>query len=252
MVKQLNEPYTEAPQSRSREAGGNSAENPKLARKLQERRLRWEWNSKLLLASGVVGLVCLPLSYASYRYHSLTAAQTFKQRALDAEQQRDYGNQVKWLSRYSMLEPDDADAIYSIALASELRVDHAAGADLHSVLDASRRELSRAIARLGDLEADSERITELRNKLIERLLQLGGNWFREAERQVALLESDPDDPHALKQMALALFGQLQSEIYEVRNSNRGSDSDDHWKQLSRQPVGEVLALAVDRNPDDLL
>ena len=208
---------------------------------------RWEWNGRLALLTVVVGAAVIVLSVISYRYHSTTAETTFLSRAEAAADNNKYDEQVKWLGRYLLLKPDDLDAVLKMALASDAAADVAKPDQLRDAIDDARSQLSGSIARLGD----NPNVKELRGRLIERLLQLGGLWFREAERQVVAFRLESDDPQATRWLARSLIGQINSDVYEQRRSNSYSEQDEYWDWLANQKVGDVLAVAIERNEQDI-
>ncbi|WP_148080471.1 tetratricopeptide repeat protein [Roseimaritima ulvae] len=217
----------------------------------QTRRLRWEWNGRLVVVTIVVTLILSLLATGSYLYNSRRTASTFLQRAEQAADAENYSEQAKWLRRYSLLKPDDLDAIVNAAIAADEAADRTALPQRSAAINNARKQLSNAIGRLS-AEEDHARETDLRIRLIERLLQLGSYWCREAERQVVLLDAEPDDPRATKWLAQALTGQVNADAYTQRQMPLVDQQEtDYWNWLAGQPVGAVLALAVERNEKDL-
>src|SRR6056297_3581272 len=130
----------------------SQAENIRLAAKLRERRMRWEWNRKL----GVVSIALLVLvaigSFISYRYHSRTAAETFRLRAEEAFADGDFEAQIKWLRRYALLKPNDIESLVALGVAADEAADLAELANRFSAVSSARKQLSSSIARLSNLD----------------------------------------------------------------------------------------------------
>ena len=143
----------------------------------------------------------------------------------------------------------DVKAIVESATQIDATVDSVTPALQRDAINNSRKVLGNAIAQLGNENPDETR--QLKKLLIHRLLQIGGNWFREAERQIVLLDELPDNPQAVKWMALALIGQLNESLNDDRRSDRFQQEGDYWNWLSHQPPGEVLFKAIELTPDDV-
>ncbi|WP_372719812.1 hypothetical protein [Novipirellula sp.] len=241
------------------QATTRSAEDPpqktiaeiRLEEKIQQRRFHWHWNVRLLSVTIAVAVVVLVISVVSYLYHSNQAASTFLYRADAAAKDNDFPAQVKWLSRYSLLAPNDHEAIVRAAVAADNGANFAKPELRGRAIDQARKQLSTSIARLGITEEDDPTIRDLRSRLIKRLLQLGGPWYREAERQVILLEAAIGDPDATRWLALALDGQVNESMYQQRPHDKYEREQDYWLWLSQQHVGEVLAIALKANSTDL-
>ena len=90
---------------------GGSFDNKHERDKLVKRRIAWRWNKRLLIVSIPIMLLFLGGGLASYRYHSSIIGGTFLSRAKVAEAEQNYVEQLKWLDRYSMLEPEDVDSV---------------------------------------------------------------------------------------------------------------------------------------------
>ncbi|TWU55694.1 tetratricopeptide repeat protein [Rubripirellula reticaptiva] len=225
--------------------------------KLEQRRFTWRVNSRLLIASLAVVAVGAVLAAISYFYFSASTANTFLQLAETAESEKDFSAQAKWLQRYSLVNPEDHDAIYKMALAADRDAalaisDQLDLQELGGRIDASRRSLSLAIGPVG--AKDRDKVADLRRRLIRRLLQLGGRWNREAEQQIVLLDAAQNDPQALVSICIALVGQLQDGSYQTRYPNRQdavTEDASYWEWLANQKVGYVLATAFKQQPDNI-
>lgn len=216
--------------------------NPKMAQKLRERRTRWEWNGRLLLVSVGVSVALLAVSTASYLYHSSKTETTFMSRADLAASEKDFAEEARWLRRYSLLRPGSTDVIVRMAVAADTAADVALVRGGVSEVYKARKQLGESIALLGT--EHPEKVTDLRKRLIKRLLQLG--TYGEAERNVIALKASEQDPKATDWLAQALLGQVTRGSYKTREPDVSPD--DYWYWLSRQPVGEVLIRSLEQAP----
>ncbi len=219
--------------------------------KNRQRRFQWTWNKSLAFKTMLAVVLIVGAALGSYFFHSSKTASTFLRRAAAAKATGNYGDQVKWLSRYSMLVPDDHEVIVQMAIAADEGAEASDRESLGFRVDQARKQLSNSLARLGETEPGDATARDLRTRLIKRLIQLGGPWFREAERQIILLEAAADDPDTTRSLAVALTGEVEASTYQ--ESLRGNDTreSNYWAWLSQQKVGEVLALAIQQRPDDL-
>ncbi|EMI44602.1 hypothetical protein [Rhodopirellula sp. SWK7] len=217
--------------------------------KLKQRRYRWRWNQGLLISSLASVFVLLAAGIGSYFYHSSATAVTFQELASVAEEKGDFSEQAKWLRRYSLLVPDDLDAVYQTALAADHAADASEYGDLGRHINEARKSLSGAIARVG--VKDEVMARDLRLRLISRLLQLGGPWNREAERQIQELGAPDRDPQAVAFLAMALANQIGDGTYAMRDAKAVSKEGNYWGWMANQPVAYVLGVALQENPGDL-
>ncbi|TWT54683.1 Photosystem I assembly protein Ycf3 [Rubripirellula amarantea] len=220
----------------------------KLAQKELQRRQHWQINTKLAGISVVALAIIFTASAISYYHHSTTAATTFLSRAKMAADVEDHEAQAKWLSRYSLLRPDDLQVVIDTAIAADTAANLAEPERYTMALHAARKQLGIAIARISAKRPDDAKT--LRKLLIQRLLQAGGPWLREAERQVVLLDADAEDAEATKSLAVSLMGQAKAAGFTETNRPEVDIAEGYWRWLASQPIGEVLATAVDRNPGD--
>ncbi|PAY16622.1 hypothetical protein CKO51_25965 [Rhodopirellula sp. SM50] len=225
------------------------------AGKLNDRRYRWvmDWRLVGYTALGVVALVLSTV--ASYAYHSSKAASTFLSRADQAAADNKPAEEVRWLSSYLLLHPDDREKILRAAIAADSAADSATRENLAQRVTTARKRLGTAIAYLGtadDLDdVNSQTRRDLRKRLINRLIQSGGYFFKDVERHVRLLDADRNDAEAHRWLAIAIVGQVQEMLYQDRDPNAVEPEADYYGWLSQQPPGIVLREAVKRNPDDL-
>ena len=240
-------PRTGSPSTANASAADEDPTLPKVRSKAQ-RRIRWQWDLRLLAISAGVLVAVVGAGTVSYFYQSARSAQTFLQRADAAAAEGDSEEESKWLRRYSMLRPDDADALYRYSVALDDAAENATGQDLPRAVEDSRRQLGIAITRLPD--HDSERQAEIRRRLIKRLVQSGDARGAEAESQIIALDAPPDDPEMLRGLALALAGQVRFGNYTRRSAEPVDPDSDPWRRLAAQPVVEVLRRAIDANPGD--
>jgi tetratricopeptide (TPR) repeat protein len=145
---------------------------------------------------------------------------------------------------------ENTQAVFHKAIEYDAAVSSVSPTERRSAIDQARKELGNAIAILGS-EEDSTHIPQLRRLLIKRLLQLGGNWCREAERQIVLLNETPGNPTAVKWMALAMVGQFQKSTSDDRNPDKFKKHSDYWNWLSHQKPGQTLLRAIELNPTDV-
>ena len=195
--------------------GSNAPVSQFHARKLKERRERWEINKRVALVSvGVIASVFL-LAAGSYSYNSGATADTFLAKALAAGEQGNVDGQIAWLSRYLLVRPSDLSRVVEIADIADQAAENAPRDERGKRVREARFRLAKAIAALGDRLP--EEATRLRKRLVRRMLQLGGNYFAEVESQVVLLGSPVDDPFSSKALTLALSGQIASGSYSRQN-----------------------------------
>ncbi len=193
--------------------------------------------------------VVLAAAIGSYYYHSATTATTFLDLANAADKGEDFEEQAKWLRRYALLVPDDVDAIYQMATAADKAADAAERDSRGQRIDAARRALSRAIGQIGD--KDPDKVVDLRVRLINRLVQLGGPWNREAERQIKELDAEENNPQSMAWLALALAGEIADGSYSIRDPQSIAKVDGYWDWLANQAPTFVLGSALRQNPQNL-
>lgn len=209
------------------------------------RRYSWSWNIPLLLASIVTVLVGGSALAGAYLWQSSRLSEEMLRRAAIAEESEDYRDQVKWLTRYVRLTPNDTEALIRLGIATDNAV------ETHVDLQNARIRLSKAIAATGELSAFKPERAELRRRLIKRLLVLGGLWSVEAQRQIIFLSPPPEDAEALSWLAKAMAGQRMAKVNGRSTEGKFNKEQDYWKWLAVQPVGQVLRTALQRNPQDL-
>ncbi|XZE54258.1 hypothetical protein SH139x_000214 [Planctomycetaceae bacterium SH139] len=216
--------------------------------KLEKRQIEWQWNRPLLLSTLAFVLFVALGSFVSYRYHTGEISRTYFARAQAAAEAGDLAEQAKWLQRYLLIEPGDLDAVVTVAIAADEAAEAAVPAQRFEAIERARRLLSSSIARLNPQDRDQS--NELRRRLIKRLLQLGGAWYREAERQVVSLAAETTEPQANRWMAEALVGQVRLARYDLRIADKYDAENDYWNWLSHQQPGEVLIEAIKLNPGE--
>src|SRR5690606_19138132 len=165
-------------------AAGTSeaAKGPRAAH--QQPSIRWVWNLPLLLGTLAVFGVGIPVFVGLYYWQSSRIGGQLLQLADHASAEGDPHEEVQWLRRYLALQPDDVDVQIRIALTFDEHIQQ------RSQIDQSRRNLIRALTAVDGRNDAVE--ADLRERLIERLLQLGGGWLLEAERQIIHLNPPPD------------------------------------------------------------
>jgi len=227
------------------------ADDRRLKEKTKVRRFYWKWNRSLAIRSSIVVSIFSILSFISYKYHSTKTAAIFLQRSQAASEANNFAEQTKWLTRYSLLVPDDIDTVVKLAIVADAAADQGKRSTRGSAVDQARKQLSTALARASDAGVDRKVVDDLRKRLVKRLLQLGGPWYREAERQILILQPAREDADSLRSMALALNGQVKDSLYQNRPEDKFAADKDYWAWLSHQKVGEVLSIALTKNPQDL-
>ena len=216
------------------------------AQKLKRRRLRWEWNFRLLIGSSIVAAIILVGGFFSYRYFSKATGDEFRSQAARAEEEGRVDDQLSWLHRLARLHPENTDILLKIARITDDRVDQTSPAKRRAALGAATNAISVAMGRLGSDLPEVER--ELRQRLIKRYVEIGGSWYREVESQIIMLDPPAEDPLATKQLALALAGQIRDGYYSPRAVK---SSGSHWEVLASRQPGDVVLEALDLNPTDL-
>ena len=216
------------------------------AEKLKKRRVRWQWNLRLLIGSSVVAAIILVGGFFSYRHFSKATGDEFRSQIARAEEEGRVGDQLSWLHRLARLQPENTDILVKIARITDDRVDETSPSKRRAALGAATNAISIAIGRLGSDQPEVER--ELRQRLIKRYVEIGGSWYREVESQIVMLDPPAEDPVATRQLALALAGQIRDGYYSPRAvENSGS----HWEDLASRQPGDVVLAALDLNPKDL-
>ncbi len=221
-------------------------ESKRYPAEVKKRQVEWRWNRPLLLVTLAVVLSVTAVSFASYMFHTIRTSQTYIARAQLARESGDLAEQAILLQRYLLIHPEDLEAVVTVAIATDDSAESASPAERGPAIDRARRLLSTSIVRLGS--QNPEQVRDLRGRLIQRLIQLGGPWHREAERQVVTFAADASDPRANRWMADALVGQVRSATYESRTPDKYASENDYWNWLSHQKPGEVLIKAISLNP----
>ncbi|QEF99608.1 Tetratricopeptide repeat protein [Stieleria maiorica] len=211
-------------------------------KKLKNRREEWQVNQRLAVISALTFAGILLLGAASYFYNSRAIAGTLRMQAEQAAADGDLKEELRWWSRYLMIVPDDTDVILRQAFAADDAAEKASSDDFPDALADARRQLSESLALLPKSLADEQ--LEIRKRLIRRLVQAGGYWFREAEHQIVdELDADPDDAFANKALAFALYGQHKSDL-AGRKTPQSPRVDTYWHWLADQNPLLVLRRAA--------
>jgi hypothetical protein len=214
-------------------------------RRQDENWVVWTWNLPLLIGSLLFVSLTSVVFTGLFVWQSSRLGGQFLQLAEVAQLADDSSEELRWLRRYLALWP--ADAQIQVRLARKL--DDVA--DQTGEIDKARYQLTRAIANLTDSD-DQTTLLELRRRLIERLVQLGGGWLIEAERQINLLNPPADDPWALAMLARSLLAQEKAELArQLERSDLPSRDQQYWRWAAAQPLGEVLRMAVEANPESV-
>ncbi|TWU44321.1 Tetratricopeptide repeat protein [Novipirellula aureliae] len=220
--------------------------------KIETRQYEWRVNRPLLWTSIVLSAILVFSAGWSYWYHSRQAAQVYKTRAEAASDAGNFEGYSKWVQRYLLMQPNDKEAVYELAIAADDAVDDAAhpgGSEHYKATDLARKHLSSAIGQLR--EYDVAKVHDLRRRLIERLLDLGGTWYREAERQIIILDADPEDVLMNQAMARALVGQWDPTAIGAKTTEPSRSDESHWNWLAKQKPGEVLLHVLPMNQENI-
>ncbi len=228
---------------------GSSSKHPETIPSFQERksssrRQQWQFNFPLLIKSSVIVAVVIAAAAGSYVYHSSKTAVVFAARAEDARQRGDHLDESQWLRRYLLLSPDDTEAIVRTGMAADEAVADAPSQGRGDAINQARRSLSNALATMGD--GSLEESQQLRRRLIRRLIQLGGSWMAEAERQVILLDAPSTDAAVHEFLAMAKVGQLDDNpaaAGDVEFESVPASDDNYWSKLASRPAAQVLQKA---------
>ncbi len=206
----------------------------------------WQWNLPLLVRSLCAAAAMVALAIAVYFWQSSSMASELLTQAKNSADRGEGKEQVKWLSRYVRMVPNDVQRQADLAFAVD---EQEVGPDQNVEFACSR--LAVAIVASGvDPEFEDLR-KSLKRKLIPRLLQFGVSRAQEAETNILSLDADPNDANATKWLAQALFFQWGLSEYEARDPNQFDKANDYWKWLASQPAGQVLRSAMELNPNDV-
>ncbi len=218
--------------------------------KRAQRSVRWEINLPLLIVSVFAFVLVALIAGGLYWTQSSQLASSVMAKAVAAEQQQDWEEQIRWLGRYRLLYPDDPDGIVSLAIATDEAVE-LPPANRSDRVERARKNLRDALAALVQSETNPEQKDDLRRRLIGRLLQFGVRYADQAERQIIELNAADDDPEMQRAMALSLLAQVSLESDGKRDPDKFRKEQQFWLWLSQQPLGKVVELAWRSNPDDL-
>jgi tetratricopeptide (TPR) repeat protein len=204
-------------------------------------KIRWEWNLRLLGVS--VGLVTglLLIALIVHTIQARRVAEGLSNLAKKAMAQQDHAMEIKWLNQLVAFDFRYDRALERLAIASNRSIDTIAE------VDQARQSLIRAMASL-DENDDQERIRSLRRLLVQRLLEMPATWAMEAEKQILLLDANPEDHEALRWLALSLFIQVENGEWRPREKKRFDRDKEFWNWMSCQSVGDVLEAAEKANP----
>ncbi|WP_218933434.1 tetratricopeptide repeat protein [Rubripirellula lacrimiformis] len=222
------------------------------AQKLVSRRQKWRFNVPFAIKSAAIFAVLMVAAAASYFYHSGKTATVFADRADESRSRGDHLAESQWLQRYLLLRPGDTEAIVRTGVSADDAVADAPLEQQAAAINNARRALSGALATLGD--GSLEDAQQLRYRLIRRLIQMGGNWLAEAERQTILLDAPQTDAAAHEFLALAKIGQLDENASEDGGASSEAEplaDKDYWSGLAQRPATDVLQKALTLDPSDL-
>jgi tetratricopeptide (TPR) repeat protein len=219
-----------------------SAPSSSGTRRQKPRPVKWEWNLPLLGVTAAVLLILPLILYFTYSLQTSRIVRGIWERADAAKSDGDFAAESRWLNLLVTFDKNDKEALIRLALA--VNQNAKSGGEIL----AAERALVTALGAVGET-TNTDEIQTLRRLLIQRLLDLGSAHAGEVERQVTLLKAEPENPDALRWLALSLFSQVESGEWRTRFKGRYDRNKDFWNWVSFQPVGEVLRLALDKNPD---
>ncbi len=208
-------------------------------------RIRWEWDTSLLMKSVAAIGVLSVIAAAMYFWQSSSMASELLSQANNCEQRGDNKEKIKWLSRYVRLVPKDVQQLASLAFAVD-----AEEVMSRQNVEFVRGRLAEALIACANSDEHKDLSNRLRRKLIPRLLQLGSEKAPEAEKHILLLEADESDALATKWLAESLFMQRTDSEYQIRDFRQYERSEKYWQWLASQPTGFVVKKAVEANPSD--
>ena len=220
---------------------GNASSGERAAVGVSTPRTVWTWNLPLLFTLVAIVVVGGPLFVGLYVWQSSRIGGQLLTLAENADEPRE---QIKWLSRYLKLRPEDTEVQVRLA------VDFDGIATGPAEIDQSRRYLTQALAAVSDTD-DQQTADDLQRRLIERLVQLGSGWMLEAERQIIDLDPPPGDAWTLDKLARSLAGQGEELARRIVMGEPPEREEGYWRWAASRPVGEVLELAVEANPDSV-
>lgn len=215
------------------------------SRTAQNAPVRWAWNVPLLIGSLAVIGIGLPILGGLYFWQSSRIGSQLLELADRAATENNPREEMQWLQRYLSLRPDDGEALVRFAFLAD------GMAQSRAEVDQARRSLTRALTAVEASDAEPSTAEALRRRLIERMVELGGNWLVEAERQIIALNPPAEDPQALEQLARSVLGQEVNQSPRRAVTEPPSQSEDYWRWVAAQPIGEVLRLAVKANPQSV-
>jgi Flp pilus assembly protein TadD len=76
-------------------------------------------------------------------------------------------------------------------------------------------------------------------------------WASEAEKQTLLLAADTNDKDAMRWLAMSLFMQFENGEIRTRDKKRHDKNKDYWAWMSHQPIGQILEIAQEANPESI-
>ncbi|MBM3967107.1 MAG: tetratricopeptide repeat protein, partial [Planctomycetes bacterium] len=207
-----------------------------------QRRVRRVFNSKLAIATAALIAVLAPSIYLVHRFQLAKVNRLLRQRSQDFREQSDYPNAIRYLDRYLRQRPDDLEAKIELA-------------ELMDKCAITIPEIESAIAlqftAIGLCDSSPElysRLPKLRQRLIERLVEIGR--FEDAMREIEpRIEKDPQ-PDLLRIIARCRMGlALEKRIDPYKTNTPFGKPEWYRSAISRDPV-DLLLEALDANPGD--
>lgn len=217
------------------------------AKKLETRRTEWLFDASLFVkVVGGIAVVGLLLA-GSYYWQSARSSSTFVTRADAATKAGNAVEEAKWLKRYLMMHPGDDQVIVRLGFAADRAVEQVSFESRGKAIEEARVRLTNAKVAAAN-EEDQERV---RWRLMERLLQQGGFYFREVESNLLDLNPPSENAEAHRLLGLSLYGLIADSLFRIRSPLPEEREANYWEALSREPVGKVLRTAIEQNPGDI-
>ena len=197
-------------------------------------------------------MVCLLLiAGLTYYLQSKQLSVTISGRIASAGEKEAWEEQIKWLHRLRLLQPENQDVTISLAQASEAAVKLPPKNRVDRVKRA-RTYLSESIAALeSDSPPERGDIAKLRRFLIERDLQLGPRYAKDLQRQLIKLAPPTNDPEMLRALAFSRYSIEKNRGTPPSSAEPASPGRSPWEELLQQPIEDAFLAAWRANPHDL-
>ena len=203
----------------------------------------------LKLVTWMIVLLGLFVVVLSLRYSSQVSALpiVYRERANIAIAQKDPVRACSLLDHALRIDPNDHNTRVLRAIVSDNLVDREPLATRFKAMNEARMELAKAIR----VASNSRDRNDLRERLIVRLLQMGGAWSLSAEEEISRLDFAIGNPQAHKWLAIANLEQRLHLLRSAEIQNAGGQHAQDWQKLSSSPLELIVETALDGNEGDL-